>query len=265
MRKITLITVITAFAITTLTFTSCTTTDDNTEATPAAPATPIKIDKELLTANYWVKTAITLNGVDDFSKLDACEKDGIDKFFKSGKYIFDYETLCPNETDQAYTSTWELTDNETVLKRADGYTFTVKELTETKLVTEEKSQNGDIKVITYKTVPTYASIIINANGWKLTSEIRNGQEVITNMAECDKDNIFMYKADFTVTENEGATKCDPNNPDIKRSGTWEFSEDETRIKIGVLTQVPLQIVKLSPTQLTISTGGPDNTFTYTAQ
>lgn len=264
MRKITQITIMAVFAITALTFSACTTTDENTEAEPSTPAAPTKTNKELLTANNWVRTARTLNAVDDWSTEPACRKDDIDKFFENGDFIFDRtNTNCNPNDPQVLPFTWEFTDTEqTIVKRSDGYTFTIKELTETKLVYEETRTNGDVSRSTFKAVPTFTAMITNANGWKLTAHTNNGQDIYNNNLECDNANIYKYKADGTAIEDEGALKCNPNDPQTRATGTWNFAENETKLTLSILGGTA-EIKELSPTTLVLTVGS--QTVTYTAQ
>ncbi len=47
--------------------------------------------------------------------------------------------------------------------------------------------------------------------------------------ECSKDNLFKFNEDGTITEDEGATKCDPSDPQTTTEGTWTLSEDGSSI------------------------------------
>ena len=71
---------------------------------------------------------------------------------------------------------------------------------------------------------------------------------------CAKDDITTYKADHTYKVVEGASKCDPADPDIFDSGTWQFSGDETLLiqngsenyKIEELTETSLKVSITDP-------------------
>lgn len=47
---------------------------------------------------------------------------------------------------------------------------------------------------------------------------------------CDKDDYYVFNANGTYESNEGATKCDPDDPQTD-SGTWSFVENETKINM----------------------------------
>lgn len=52
------------------------------------------------------------------------------------------------------------------------------------------------------------------------------------MDACDKDDILKFAKDGVHTLDEGATKCDANDPQSE-TGTWEFQDSETKIKVTV--------------------------------
>jgi lipocalin-like protein len=74
---------------------------------------------------------------------------------------------------------------------------------------------------------------------------------------CVTDNILTFKSDSTGTVAEGATKCDPSDPN-STAFTWSFKSDQTilstpgeivpgvsgDIKITVLTSSKLQLQKV---------------------
>ena len=47
------------------------------------------------------------------------------------------------------------------------------------------------------------------------------------MSLCDRDNLTCLLENGNVYVDEGASKCDPNDPQINTSGTWWFNSDET--------------------------------------
>ena len=48
------------------------------------------------------------------------------------------------------------------------------------------------------------------------------------MDACEKDNIYKYNANGTTVADEGATKCDPADPQTELE-TWSFNSTETII------------------------------------
>jgi len=56
-----------------------------------------------------------------------------------------------------------------------------------------------------------------------------GGNIITDItsfqASCVRDNIISFKSDHTVSRDEGATKCEASDPQVKADGTWDLSFD----------------------------------------
>ncbi|HLK30345.1 MAG TPA: hypothetical protein VKT28_17315 [Puia sp.] len=70
--------------------------------------------------------------------------------------------------------------------------------------------------------------------------------------DCQTDNLLYFKSDSTGTEDEGATKCDPSNPQTA-SFTWSFNSSQTIINFpdSVFGSVggSVNITSLTETQL----------------
>lgn len=73
-------------------------------------------------------------------------------------------------------------------------------------------------------------------------------DVFAQLEACEKDNIIKVKADGTYTVDEGATKCDPTDPQIVETGNWVFASNETKLTIMGETW---DIVSLSATSLVL--------------
>jgi hypothetical protein len=69
------------------------------------------------------------------------------------------------------------------------------------------------------------------------------------VAECNKDNLMIFKESGAYEYDAGAKKCDPSEPQIKAgSGVWAFNANETRLKVGNLDY---QIQELSDSKMTL--------------
>ncbi len=55
---------------------------------------------------------------------------------------------------------------------------------------------------------------------------------------CIKDNLLTFAADKKYSEAEGATKCNPSDPQMVEIGTWSFDAGET-----ILTKVSSDTIK----------------------
>jgi hypothetical protein len=48
-----------------------------------------------------------------------------------------------------------------------------------------------------------------------------------NFDACDKDDQYVFRANGTYEINEGATKCDPTDPQVFASGNWTLKNGDT--------------------------------------
>lgn len=110
--------------------------------------------------------------------------------------------------------------------------------------------------------PTKTELISRA--WKYSSfkATANGivVDVMQQLTACKKDDIIRFKADKTLTQEEGPTKCAPTDPQVISTGTWSFSADEKSMTYGGRTAT---IVELTATSLRIQyqeTGPPAATI-----
>lgn len=80
------------------------------------------------------------------------------------------------------------------------------------------------------------------------------QSIFSQQSVCDADDIYAFTANGSLTINEGATKCDPADPDVKGTGTWAFGTNNTTLAISdnVNGTQTFNIEKLSTTELVIS-------------
>ncbi|MBV4357074.1 lipocalin-like domain-containing protein [Pinibacter aurantiacus] len=117
--------------------------------------------------------------------------------------------------------------------------------------------------------------LLTSGSWKLTSEYfdvaldvngdgRAENEVINVLPSCFTDNLISFKGDGTVTRDEGASKCDPSDPQLIETTNWKFSDNETKIMIGDPGYEDVgQLVELSATVLKIKLGDPGSGITLT--
>lgn len=94
------------------------------------------------------------------------------------------------------------------------------------------------------------------------------------LPECTKDDFMVFNADGTVTFDEGATKCDPGDPQTDQ-GTWTYVDNETKISVTADGETDvMEIVELTDSTLKVSFEETEdfgdgektytNTITYTA-
>lgn len=124
--------------------------------------------------------------------------------------------------------------------------------------------------------PKTKSELLTAKPWKLSAltvspAYNVGGTMITDfyaqMQACDKDDIYSFKSDKTFTQEEGATKCDPNDPQVSDAGTWTFSSDEKQlVQTSSGSTESSTIVDLTDSKMILSSTEVENgiTYTYTA-
>jgi len=110
--------------------------------------------------------------------------------------------------------------------------------------------------------PTNTELLTSAT-WKYKNagvDVNNDGFIDTGVppgyvGDCDKDNLLTFKSDGTGILDEGATKCDPGEPQTKPF-TWTFKNNETVINFpsavfsGITGDV--KILKLTSTELNLS-------------
>ncbi len=78
---------------------------------------------------------------------------------------------------------------------------------------------------------------LTAGDWKITGmEFNPGIDiglgiVITDiyndfMEDCSKDDLMTFNTDGTLTEDEGPTKCDPEDPQTTNDATWTLTDND---------------------------------------
>jgi hypothetical protein len=95
--------------------------------------------------------------------------------------------------------------------------------------------------------------------WKTTSFMRNYTAPVVNtidmygnLSPCFQDDLFVLRANGTFETNEGATKCDPGFPQVKESGTFTLTNNNTRITLSngwsvEISETPAATLKLKYT------------------
>ncbi len=105
--------------------------------------------------------------------------------------------------------------------------------------------------------------------WMVTARIvspaMNGiTDVFSSSDACGKDDLTIFNSDGTVTNDEGAVKCNAFNPQTSSGGTWVLSADEKTVTITQTGQSMVgTIVTLTSTSLVVKTTLVESGVTYT--
>lgn len=84
---------------------------------------------------------------------------------------------------------------------------------------------------------------------------------------CTLDDFERYATNGTYTFEEGASKCDPNDPQVYESGTWLWNSDETRLvrnNAGQTSDVLVSALTNSSMTQVLTTVQQGVTYTFTA-
>ena len=139
-----------------------------------------------------------------------------------------------------------------------------------------KDDNNDSSTPT-KTTKEY----LTAGFWKFTAItvdpgiVIPGGTTITDFFSqqdaCSKDDIMRFNSDGSITDDEGATKCDPNDPQTSNDGSWALSADNKVLTISYPGEdaISVTITSINDTTFTgnytmvENFGGGDVTYTFT--
>lgn len=83
---------------------------------------------------------------------------------------------------------------------------------------------------------------------------------------CNLDDFIDMKSDNTYTNEEGPSKCDPNDPQVYETGVWGFNSDETIViftPAGGAGAYEYNISSLTSAQWVATDTFVDNGVTYT--
>jgi hypothetical protein len=127
---------------------------------------------------------------------------------------------------------------------------------------------GGISGKKYIVTTTYSKIkskteYLTFSPWKLkaaTADIGMGPiDIFSMIADCSKDNTEKYIVGGTGLINEGATKCDPSDPQTEPL-TWAFTANETQL---VQDGETFTIGTLDANTLAIRFSDPDGSYVFT--
>lgn len=62
---------------------------------------------------------------------------------------------------------------------------------------------------------------------------------VAQMQDCAKDNSYTFNTDYSITSDEGATKCDTSAAQITTDGTWALADNDKTFSIKNSKILPL--------------------------
>jgi len=103
--------------------------------------------------------------------------------------------------------------------------------------------------------PKTKTELLTMSTWKFSDATVGGNSVAAFLETCQKDNILTFLAAGTGTAAEGASKCDPGDPDSSPFD-WSFQTNETVLFVSTPFftggSSTFTIVSLTETQLVLS-------------
>jgi hypothetical protein len=115
--------------------------------------------------------------------------------------------------------------------------------------------------------------VLTAKNWKVT-DIKIADKSIFRtilVDSCAKDDLTKFNANKSVTFNEGTFKCEESSSQ-SRTGSWEFTTDETKLKVtdsdGSVLESPIRTLNTTTLIITdpdFAGSGVAAEVTYTAQ
>jgi len=125
------------------------------------------------------------------------------------------------------------------------------------------------------TPPTKTELLTARNwmveGWNIEPAIdidNDGTQennLIPYIQACTLDDFFDFNTDGSYTVEEGASKCDPNDPSIVDSGDWLWNSDNTRLifESSSGTNSEAEIISISATEMVVEFTTVNQGVTYT--
>lgn len=84
-------------------------------------------------------------------------------------------------------------------------------------------------------------------------------------AACNLDDFWDLNTNGSYTREEGASKCDPNDPTVFESGDWLWNSDNTRLifEPGAGATYEVKVISLIATELVLEFTQVEANVTYT--
>ncbi len=77
-------------------------------------------------------------------------------------------------------------------------------------------------------------------------------DVFIQMPECSRDDIEIYLIDSSFKFTEGYTKCNPVDPQIYQTGTWNIQQEKLILNTSGKHRIKKNILKITEKELILS-------------
>jgi hypothetical protein len=109
--------------------------------------------------------------------------------------------------------------------------------------------------------------LLTTGSWVMTSmEVTfpapiGAMDMFASMDDCEKDDLVIFNSDKTVTDDEGATKCDSTDPQTSTGGSWNLTSSDTKLAIEEDGEsFEFDIVSLTSDALSLTVTQYDSSF-----
>ncbi len=97
--------------------------------------------------------------------------------------------------------------------------------------------------------------LLLAHGWVIRSIEKDSVNQTTNLfatyALCDRDDIYTFANDGAYTITGGATRCHPDDADIRVSGTWRWDAGILLLQPDEPNEIAFSVTKITDEELVI--------------
>jgi hypothetical protein len=90
--------------------------------------------------------------------------------------------------------------------------------------------------------------------WYLTDQEAAGFADFEDQPTCIQDDRWVFYSIGTMQQNEGASKCDPSDPQIYVNGNWELFPESKTLKLTRSNIVNFTVSKLTENVMVLTNG-----------
>ncbi|MCG9880106.1 MAG: hypothetical protein MH472_05855 [Bacteroidia bacterium] len=111
-----------------------------------------------------------------------------------------------------------------------------------------------------------ASLLVGKD-WRVTGITMTSPggtiDIFAAMDACDKDDLQEFLSTGNIIEKQGASKCDPSDPDTAPGGFWALLNNDTKLRIIDGDTTTADVVELTANNLRLRLVDNDMGITYT--
>ncbi|MCC3155833.1 hypothetical protein LJ737_01195 [Hymenobacter sp. 15J16-1T3B] len=270
----------------------------NPPTTP--PTTPAPTAKASLTGHDWYLVNIEfVTGSSTYARAPkVCYQDDILRFTQDNRAEHLANSRRCTSGDVDLQATWTLLANDTRLSLswasstndylpAGEYDILALTATEIRIAKANVANPSTREIYTFSPAALNPPALwqqrqdlLMGKRWRMTAYVTTSNQTATDeyarLTACQRDNFLQFNPTQTIVNDEGATKCNPADPQTQTGG-WGMSDDGYSLGapgavlgVAIPQNAPMTIVELSATTLSLRWSaynqgyGGSTTVTYTA-